>query len=181
MERIVFDAIEETVLRTNEVVTLRNKNQYVSIWPGDTITALLKNGQVYTGRVEQSIEPWCITIMYSSNSGVRFEVNNIDKIEVLDYSELRPANDKGDTGIVEELKCILINKLKAVSGSYFGFVEGTWCYAKVSMNRYYKVVQYLDDHPKTTTTEVLKYLMEQPDFCERIVKDSGMCNLRGRR
>lgn len=66
MSKIVFNAEIETVLKPIELVTLKSKEQFISIWPGDKITAHLKSGHV----------------------------NNIKSIELLEYSELRPETDR---------------------------------------------------------------------------------------
>lgn len=51
MPKIVFNADIETVLKPIELVTLKSKEQFISIWPGDKITAHLKSGHVCTGIV----------------------------------------------------------------------------------------------------------------------------------
>lgn len=99
MPKIVFNAEVETVLKPIEIVTLKSKEQFISIWPGDKITAHLKSGHVCTGIVGWSIEPWCISVKYAKNESIRFDVNNIKSIEILEYSELRPETDR-----LEEVK-----------------------------------------------------------------------------
>lgn len=94
MSKIVFNAEIETVLKPIELVTLKSKEQFISIWPGDKITAHLKSGHVCTGIVGWSIEPWCISLQYAKNESIRFDVNNIKRIELLEYSELRPETDR---------------------------------------------------------------------------------------
>ena len=94
MSKIVFNAEIETVLKPIELVTLKSQEQFISIWPGDKITAHLKSGHVCTGIVGWSIEPWCISVQYAKNESIRFDVNNIKSIELLEYSELRPETDR---------------------------------------------------------------------------------------
>lgn len=100
MQKIIFEADEETVLKSNEVVTLRSKNHFVSIWLEDKITVHLRTGEIYTGQVVWSIEPWCISVQYTPSECIRFAANSIKKIEILEYSNLRPLNDRGNTGVI---------------------------------------------------------------------------------
>lgn len=94
MLKIVFNAEIDTALKSLEIVTLQSKEQFISIWPGDKITAHLKFGGIYTGVVEWSIEPWCISVRYAKNECIRFDVNSIKSIEILEYSEFRPEMDR---------------------------------------------------------------------------------------
>lgn len=162
--KIVFNSDEETMLNCSEVVTLSSKNQFLSIWNGDIIVAHLRNGYVYKGSVVWSIETWRICVEYSPGNVISFDKDAIEYIEILNYSDLRAMNDRGDTGIIEELRCKLINRLEAVSDSYPKFIEETWRYARTSMERYNKVIGYLNENPNATTVDIMKFLMEQPDF-----------------
>lgn len=87
---------EKTTLKYNEVRTLKSDKQFISIWTGDTVKATLCNGNVYTGEVIDSLEPWCISVRYKTHESIRFDVNCIRSIEILKYSELRAINDRGE-------------------------------------------------------------------------------------
>lgn len=96
MSKILFIAEDnETVLKPMEIVTLKTTKQAISLWPGDAITARLKNGQTVTGAVDWSIEPWTITVRFSKTQCCTFDVKAIKSIEFHEYSKFRPKMDRG--------------------------------------------------------------------------------------
>ena len=92
----------KTTLKNIEVWTLNNDTQFISIWPGDIIRAVLYDGTSYEGEAVWSIEPWYITVKYMPNESIRFDVNSIVSIEILKYSDLRPNNDRGDSSQIKK-------------------------------------------------------------------------------
>jgi len=60
----------------------------------------------------------------------------------------------------------LVNKLKAIPGSYFGFVAGISTYAKKKPERLKKVMDYIDNTPNLTTSDIVEFVIRQPDFHE---------------
>lgn len=60
----------------------------------------------------------------------------------------------------------LINKLNSISGTYFGFVAGIVNYAKQKPERLEKVLRFIDESDELTTSDVVKFVMMQPDFHE---------------
>ena len=60
----------------------------------------------------------------------------------------------------------LYTKLNAIPDSYFGFVMGIISYAKRKPERLDKVLRYLNEAPNPTSSDVVKFVMEQPDFHE---------------
>ena len=60
----------------------------------------------------------------------------------------------------------LYNKLKAIPDSYFGFVMGIISYCKKKPERLNAVLQFLDDAVNPTTSDVVQFVLEQPDFHE---------------
>lgn len=65
-------------------------------------------------------------------------------------------------GLMEEL----VNKLNAIPDSYFGFVAGIVTYAKKKPERLKKVLQFIDDSDNLTSSDIVKFVMQQPDFHE---------------
>lgn len=55
-------------------------------------------------------------------------------------------------------------KLRAISGSYEGFVGEILKYATTSRYRKEKVMEYLTHNPQATCYQVREYVMSQPDF-----------------
>ena len=60
----------------------------------------------------------------------------------------------------------LYAKLNTIPDSYFGFVMGIISYAKRKPERLDKVLRYLNEAPNPTSSDVVKFVMEQPDFHE---------------
>lgn len=63
---------------------------------------------------------------------------------------------------MEELE----KKLNAIPNSYFGFVTGIINYAGKKPERLEKVMKYIDASDDVTPSDVVKYVMMQPDFHE---------------
>lgn len=162
--RIVFDAIDGSMPNAHEVVTFKNEKQFISIWPGDIVKATMKNGDVYEGEVGWSIEPGRIKIAVTCNRGIRFGIEALQQIEILQYSKYRPQNDLGSTCILDDLKCDMEKRLEAISDSYNDFIEGIWVYARVSLKRYNKVIDYLEKNPGVLSSDVIRFISLQDDF-----------------
>ncbi len=60
----------------------------------------------------------------------------------------------------------LYAKLNAIPDSYFGFVMGIISYAKKKPDHLKNVLQFLDNTPTLNSSDVVKYVMDQPDFHE---------------
>lgn len=60
----------------------------------------------------------------------------------------------------------LIIKLNNIPKSYFGFVAGVSSYAKKKPERLKKVLEYIDSHDNVSTSDVVLFVMSQPDFHE---------------
>ena len=60
----------------------------------------------------------------------------------------------------------LINKLNSIPNSYFGFVAGIVNYAKTKPERLENVLSFINTHDDLTTSDIVKFVMMQPDFHE---------------
>ncbi len=60
----------------------------------------------------------------------------------------------------------LIKKLNDIPNSYFGFVTGIVTYVKQKPDRLQKVLQFIDNSDALTPSDVVKFVMDQPDFHE---------------
>lgn len=60
----------------------------------------------------------------------------------------------------------LVNKLNAIPNSYFGFVAGIVTYAKRKPERLQKVLNFIENSRDLTPSDVVKFVMLQPDFHE---------------
>lgn len=60
----------------------------------------------------------------------------------------------------------LYDKLNAIPDSYFGFVMGIISYAKRKPERLDKVLQFINDNSDLTPSDVVKFVIDQPDFHE---------------
>ena len=60
----------------------------------------------------------------------------------------------------------LYKKLNAIPNSYFGFVMGIVSYAKKKPERLQKVLDFIDNSDGITSSDVVKFVMDQPDFHE---------------
>jgi len=64
----------------------------------------------------------------------------------------------------------LVLKLNALPNSYFGFVMGIVAYCKQNPNRVRKVLDFINSTDGVTPSEVVRFVMEQPDFQEYTVR-----------
>ncbi len=70
----------------------------------------------------------------------------------------------------------LVNKLNAIPDSYFGFVLGIMTYAKKKPSRLQKVLRFIDSSDNLTTSDVVKFVIDQPDFYEDGVNSKEMAS-----
>lgn len=62
----------------------------------------------------------------------------------------------------EEL-CMLLN---SIDGAYFDFVSAIMFYAEKKSERLEKVLEYIKNNPGVNTSDVVKFVSDQPDFYE---------------
>lgn len=60
----------------------------------------------------------------------------------------------------------LIKKLNEMPNSYFGFVAGIVTYTKKKPERLEKVLDYINSNNELSPSDVVKFVMMQPDFHE---------------
>ena len=60
----------------------------------------------------------------------------------------------------------LVNKLSNVPNAYTGFVLGITTYAKKKPERMAKVMEYMEQNPNATTSDIVRFVVEQEDFYE---------------
>ena len=60
----------------------------------------------------------------------------------------------------------LVKRLEKIPNAYFGFVAGIVTYAKKKPERLAKVTAYLDENENLTTSDIVHFVMIQPDFHE---------------
>ena len=60
----------------------------------------------------------------------------------------------------------LYNKLNAFPDAYFAFVMGVITYAKTKPERLTKVMVYLNSSDSLSTSDVIEFISDQPDFHE---------------
>ena len=70
-----------------------------------------------------------------------------------------------DTWEVETLEAVL-SKLRAIPDSYEGFVQGIYTYVRKKPERLEKVMNYINNNMDVTSSDVVEYVMQQPDFHE---------------
>ena len=58
----------------------------------------------------------------------------------------------------------LVSRLERMPHSYFDFVAGIVAYVKKRPERLEKVLNYLDSTENITPSDVVKFVMDQPDF-----------------
>ena len=166
MMRIILDEIDGSNVKIHEVISFGNAEQFVSVWLGDIVKVRFKNGNVYKGKIERGTDNDCIKMMVEYNEEMKIDIGELEQLEIIEYSKNRPENDRGNTCILEELKCEMIKKLDAIHDSYFGFIEGVWAYSRVSMKRYNTVMKYLDSNTTSSTSDVVEFILSQDDFHE---------------
>ncbi len=60
----------------------------------------------------------------------------------------------------------LVKKLELIPNSYFAFIAGIVSYAKKKPERMAAVMSFLDNSDNLTTSDVVEFVMMQPDFHE---------------
>ena len=60
----------------------------------------------------------------------------------------------------------LYKMLNEIPDSYFSFVMGIISYAKRKPERVNRILQYLTEKSDLSSSDVVKFVMEQPDFHE---------------
>ncbi len=60
----------------------------------------------------------------------------------------------------------LIKRLNEIPNSYFDFVAGVVTYVKQKPKRLKNVMEFLDESKDITPSDVVKFIMQQPDFHE---------------
>ena len=68
----------------------------------------------------------------------------------------------------------LISKLNSIPNSYFGFVAGIVNYAKARPDRLNTVLQFIDNSENLTPSDVVEFVMDQPDFHELSVGEKEL-------
>lgn len=58
----------------------------------------------------------------------------------------------------------LIKKLNEIPNTYFGFVAGISAYARKTPERLKTVLEFIDNSDALTTSDVIEFVMRQPDF-----------------
>ena len=61
----------------------------------------------------------------------------------------------------------LTKRLQSIDDSYFAFIAGVVAYARESNERVRKIIVFLDDNPNALSSDVLEFVMSQPDFIDR--------------
>ena len=68
----------------------------------------------------------------------------------------------------------LEHRLNNISGTYFSFVHGIVRYAQKKPERYNAIIGFLDSNPKVTPSDVIGFIMSQPDFYEDDVRNTNL-------
>ena len=63
---------------------------------------------------------------------------------------------------MEELR----KKLEGVSDTYLDFILGVMTYCKKKDERLRAVMKFMDDNPLATSSEIIDFIADQPDFYE---------------
>ncbi len=79
--------------------------------------------------------------------------------------EAEVPNNTKDTWEDEALEEVL-SKLRAIPDSYEGFVQGIYTYVRKKPERLEKVMNYINNNKDVTSSDVVAYVMQQPDFHE---------------
>lgn len=91
MQQIIFSSPGEVKADCLEVVTLSKSDQCIDVWPGDVILVTLWNDVVYGGKAVWSIDRGYIGLEYKERSSYSIAPWCIKSIEILKFSESRPA------------------------------------------------------------------------------------------
>ncbi len=65
----------------------------------------------------------------------------------------------------------LVLKLNSLPNSYFGFVMGILAYCKHKPGRVEKVLEFINNTEEVTPSDVVGFVMDQPDFQEYAIQD----------
>ncbi len=87
----------------------------------------------------------------------KYDCDNEYLIRFLNQSIRRRNNPK-----LEELK----QKLQSVDDTYYDFVTAMLHYAKKKPERLNKLLNFLNNHPKAMSSDVVEFVSSQPDFME---------------
>lgn len=68
----------------------------------------------------------------------------------------------------------LVKILNEMPESYFGFVAGIVAYAKKKPERLEKVLNYLNSSDELSCSDVVEFVMSQPDFHEDGFKEAEL-------
>ena len=65
---------------------------------------------------------------------------------------------------MKELEDLLIN----IEDSYYDFISGIMNYAKGNQDRRKKLIDYIKANPEVKSSDVVKFVSDQPDFFEQL-------------
>lgn len=65
---------------------------------------------------------------------------------------------------MKELEDLLIN----IEDSYYDFISGIMNYAKGNEDRRKKLIDYIKANPEVKSSDVVKFVSDQPDFFEQL-------------
>lgn len=60
----------------------------------------------------------------------------------------------------------LIHRLNVIPNSYFEFVDSVVDYARLKESHFDIIMEYLDNNPTATPSDIIKFISFQPDFFE---------------
>ena len=60
----------------------------------------------------------------------------------------------------------LIQRLNLIPNSYFEFVDSVVDYAELKESHFDIIMEYLDNNPTATPSDIIKFISFQPDFFE---------------
>lgn len=66
---------------------------------------------------------------------------------------------------MNELKMLLLN----MEDSYYDFVEATLGYARTNEKHILLLVDYIKENPSAKTSDVIKFISDQPDFMDDVI------------
>ncbi len=66
----------------------------------------------------------------------------------------------------------LEHKLNNLPNTYFDFIHGITTYANKKPERYRAIMEFLNDNPNATPSDVTGFVMTQPDFFEDDVRNN---------
>ena len=84
-------------------------------------------------------------------------------------------DDKTKDTWEEEALDEVLSKLCAIPDSYEGFVQGIYTYVRKKPERLEKVMNYINKNKEVTSSDVVEYVMQQPDFHEDGVSGINKC------